>query len=179
MKIEGQYEFTTFNQAETGSLLMAVVGGIHPIYGIKGFRKDEDRDRQEFLITIGPFVESDGDHPVVYQSNEVQSQWVLELSADHVFVPFLDPKGMICCLPEKVKGFGTVCFGEEGTFLVAENPSRRPLVDRLLFCNIESGEIIKPRHELFFSTSHWQLVRKHEGGRVCKLLEFPAGAASG
>ena len=173
MKIQLHGKMTRFEDVQDGALLVACIGSTHVVRGIKGFWTGDNGDRQEFLISVGPFVPSDGEHPVVYHGDGVRPEWVVELSPDHVLVPSLDPKYIMDGLPDGAGAFGAIVLGAEGgTYLTAEYSRTAVRGDPRLW-DLKTGEMGSLGSQAFFSTSHWTLVQEHGGGRVTELFEFP------
>ena len=141
MKIDRPFEYKRFSQAKAGALMIAVYGGLHVVRGIKTVFVDDDGKRQEYFVTVGPFVPKERGYvgPTSYTPDVIAPGWVLELSSDHMIVPSTELEDLSDGPLNDDAIRGSLIFGEDGVYLGAVHGTGEVLRPRVKLWDIATG----------------------------------------
>lgn len=174
MGLDGKYQVTRYSEAKDGAILVTAVGGQYVYRGMKAFSEDKEQGRRVgFFVNFGPFIDSDGAVPSVYNAPQDTSTPVIDISAACRFRPSLAPEDILPKLPANEECPGLVFLGEKSSFLGV----RRPLAPKkwvCIFVNLVSGKLSENlKSDAFLATRRWSLVSGDAGEYRTSLFDYP------
>ena len=80
MQVEFPYTLTRFGQVEYGAVLFAQLASGPLVRAVKAFMADEDGNRSDHLVSIGPFGDDIPDRPVMYLPDAIRDGPILDVT---------------------------------------------------------------------------------------------------
>jgi len=172
MQVEFPYTLTRFGQVEYGAVLFAQLASGPVIRAAKAFTANEDGDRIDHLVSIGPFGDDIPDRPVMYLPDAIRDGPVLDVTSQCHFRPSVEPEdlkrldgyssrdlvGRVVLLENDIL-LGVVCLRSGGSWEAA-------------FLNVQTGEIVfRLPEDRGMTSSRWSLIAPRENAPSALLYE--------
>ena len=172
MQVEFPYTLTRFGQVEYGAVLFAQLASGPLVRAVKAFMADEDGNRSDHLVSIGPFGDDIPDLPVMYLPDAIRDGPILDVTSQCYFRPSLEPEdlkrldgyssrdlvGRVVLLENDIL-LGVVCPRGSGSWEAA-------------FLSVQTGEIVfRLPEDRGMTSSRWSLIAPREDAPPALLFE--------
>ena len=172
MQVEFPYTLTRFGQVEYGAVLLAQLASGPLVRAVKAFTANEDGDRIDHLVSIGPFGDDIPDRPFMYLPDAIRDGPILDVTSQCYFRPSLEPEdlkrldgyssrdlvGRVVLLENDIL-LGVVCPRGSGSWEAA-------------FLSVQTGEIVfRLPEDRGMTSSRWSLIAPREDAPPALLFE--------
>lgn len=171
MQVEFPYTLTRFGQVEYGAVLFAQLASGPVIRAVKAFTANEDGDRFDHLVSIGPFGDN-SNRPVMYLPDAIRDGPVLDLTSQCHFRPSVEPEDL-----KRLDGYssrdlvGRVVLQENDILLGVVCPRSGDSWEAA-FLRVQTGEIVfRLPEDRGMTSSRWSLIAPREDAPPALLYE--------
>ena len=177
MRIDTRCKATTLGDASHGALLMATLGRLGTVRGLKAFRAAPDGARTDFFVTVGPFVSEHGVRPVVYIAKDHSAALAVDVTDGYRLVPSLRPEDVSMSGDEASWTPGKLLLRDGGVLMAVANFGRAGPQD-MVALDLATGEITDlPEPGELIATDRWTIQAEGDGA-AGPDFEFAADSAA-
>ncbi len=175
MNVEQEFPTKRFAEADHGALLNVMFGRSKVVRGLKAFHVGENGERNDFFVSIGPFLAEHGERPVVYAPSDLSEEHVLDVTGSFRIQPSLTAGDLGVDHVSAEEPMGTLLLDENRTYMRVANFGRAG-PHQFAYLDLSSGEIVTlDAEDSFLATRRWRIVGPGGEGEVD--FEFTAAAA--
>ena len=162
MKIHSNVNVGPVSDLAYGQVLITQLGD-DLVRGLKAYHIGEDGERNDFFVTVGPFVREHGHRPVVYLGEDVAASVAIDVTEHCLIKPSFLPQDISSEPPKGDEGVGTLLIGSKQSLLKAANFGRAG-AGQVAYLNLANGELSDLPDDKFVALQRWSVEADSDGG---------------